>query len=190
MKPRRFTTKVEITHKSYLAHLLGMTPSRGTGIYLLSEEIGIELKCRYSKYIKHNYACCENEYQNFPGRYPNRELYLAFLIYGLSREPKEIPKERLNLEPYVTERIVKFVQWDFIANIPVSSPKKSGPFRYVSISSLPSDGDFNLFEEGKTRLYIPKESKLEGLVRERVESITQGKVIVRYRGNEKLVTYS
>lgn len=45
MKPRRFTSKIEITHKSYLAQLLGMAPSQVTGIGLLSQNIGIELKC-------------------------------------------------------------------------------------------------------------------------------------------------
>jgi len=185
MRPEGFKTRIERPNKLWLASFLGMVPSTGSGgIDLLSEEIGIELKCRYLKYIQHNYACCEKEYQNFPNCYPQRELYWAFLLYGLNKEPREIEKSRVNLERYITERVVKFVPWDFVQPFPVSYPERSGPFRYVGQKHLPPEESFHLFEQGKTKLYVPKDSSLEEMIKERSE-----RVVVRHQGNVKTVTF-
>lgn len=129
------------------------------------------------------------EYQTFPERYPKQELYWAFLIYGLSLEPKEIPKSRVNLEPYITERVVRFMPWNLVSNIKVSRPERSGPFRYVPLRALPPDKEFILFEQDKSKLYVPKNSLLEELVREKMK-VAQTEVIVKHKGNEKRVTYS
>ncbi|MFA6461325.1 MAG: hypothetical protein WCV90_03590 [Candidatus Woesearchaeota archaeon] len=186
MKSEGFRTRIERPNKHFLASFLGMVPSTGRGgIDLLSDDFGIELKCRYLKYIGNSYACCENEYQTFPERYPGREFYWAFLLYDLSKPPTEIEKRRVNLESYITHRTVKFVPWNFVAPLPVSYPEHSGPFRYVRPRSLPSDDQFTIIEHGKSKLYLPKNTALEELVRERENR----KVIILNRGRVKTVTY-
>jgi len=183
---RRFTTVIEQTHKKWLGYVLGMETSTGEGgIDLVDEEFGIELKSRLKTW-KHGWAVDARQVDKFPLSYPTQELYWAFLIYGLNKEPSRIREGTKDLSRYVTDREIRFLPWDFIQQFKVTNPR-TGPYRHVTRTRFPREDYFIERKIGSNVLFVPRDSNLEKRLSEAVGQ--KVRVCVRYRGNVKTVTY-
>jgi len=188
VNPRIFTTKIEQTHKRWLALILNMTPSKGAGIDLLDENLGIELKCRLDAWYQ-NWAVHDYQVNYFPDMYPERDLYWAFIVYGLRKDPRGIRGDCKVLEKYVTERTVRFLPWEFIHRFKIANPA-TGPYRYVTKPHLPKDEEFSKVWINSDCLLVPKNSSLENRMLDRGFVIGERReIMITYDRNSKIVTY-
>lgn len=161
MLPRRFTTKIDQCHRKWLEEVLDISSAQYNGIDLLNHFWGIELKAKLrTKGYSINFAVNANQVNDFPQTYGQKEYYWAFMAYTFSKSVSET-RERDKLEPLVTGREVWCLPWDWIQKFPISSPKFSGPFRYVPIKQLPKPETMTSFEEEKGKIYVPRDSSLE-----------------------------
>ena len=90
MNPRAFTRLVGDTHEHWLGTILSLT-NADRGIDLVGDKLCVELKSRYDKWNP-NWAVDNKEYVRFPKENPNKELYWAFILYGLRTSPIDIPR--------------------------------------------------------------------------------------------------
>lgn len=183
MNPRDFTGEIERYHKRWLANALWIPGNGHLGIDLLSttysmeeeepdvsysDVFAIELK---SKILHKGYpklfAVNADQVHDFPKETPKMEFYWAFMFYTFAKEVKEV-KLGENLEALVTDREVWCMPWKWIRRFPVHNPQPSGPFRYVPRHKLPNPKRMTRFEEDKGRIYIPKDSRLETHLVDRV----------------------
>ena len=148
-----------MVHKKWLSSVLNMPySSNGFGIDFLDDRLGIELKCRYDRYTP-NFAVHEYQVDHFLEKNPGRELFWAFLVYGLTKTPSDIRGR--DIGKFVSSRHVWFLEWDWVRQFPVSYPE-TGPYRYVHANKdFPPEEEFTRLEEQGGILYLPKGSTLE-----------------------------
>ena len=157
MKPRSFTTRGEISHRTWLSNILQVPYNMNGGIDLADDSVGIELKCRYQIYPP-TFTIHEYQISRFKEENPDQKLFWAFLLYDLALQPKRIGRH--NIGKLVTSRDVWFFDWDWVKQFPVSRPK-TGPYVYVKRSFFPEDNHFHRFVKKGGTLYVPKDSALE-----------------------------
>ncbi len=157
-----FKSRIADCHGRWLEKVIGIPyvgrAGNGGGIDLLSDKIGIELKCRLRKYSC-IWACDENDKISFEERHQDIALYWAFLLYEISRGVQDLRKIR-NLDRFVVSRECWFLPWKWIEIFPVYSPEKSGPFRYANARYFPPAEEFEekCISSGE-RIFVPKEDK-------------------------------
>ena len=152
-KIRAFPAKIEFQHLWWLAEVLDLGMSDG-GIDLGDHKLGVEMKCRYQKYQNSNYAVHAYQVDEFKNQNPNKELFWGFVLYGLSEEPKKIPKDA-DLDKFITHRSAWFFPWDWVRQFPIANPR-TGPYRYVSSKAIRASGPFTEHTKGGGKLYLPK----------------------------------
>lgn len=161
MNPRVFTNVVEWHHLEWLQRLLKLKHPHEigieSGIDLVDEHTGIELKSRLQAYSK-NFAVHAYQVDEYQAQLPNRNLYWAFLFYNLRKPVQEI--EAADVGKNVATREVWFIDWDWIRQFPISSAK-TGPYIYVHKRNFPSSDNFYKIKEKGGTLYVPKNSFLE-----------------------------
>lgn len=134
----QFRNLADVVQRAWLAEELGVEVNLDdgnlVGIDLLDDKNGVELKARLSgtdyRTNNHHFTLAEYQYQGFPQKYPELELYWAFMKYWIAKPVKELRKEDIKEDLFV-RREVLVVPWDAVAELPVFSPK-TGPYRYVN----------------------------------------------------------
>ena len=156
MDSASFTSLIAEYHRKLLSSIIHVPIETHKSIDLVDEDVGIEIKCRLRKYHK-NFTIHAYQVEHFRESLNGQQLFWAFLRYGL-RKPIEGITEEINLKRIVKDVEVTFMEWDFLKEFPVSNAY-TGPYVYVKAKDLV--GNFNLYERGKAKLYIPKGSILE-----------------------------
>ncbi len=173
MLPRRFTTKIDQCHRGWLGQALGIPKAGHNGIDLVNDFFAVELKAKLkAKDYSINFAVNADQVNDFPQTYGERQYYWAFMKYTLSKPVCEVV-ERDDLEQLVTSREVWCLPWTWVQSFPISYPKRSGPFRYVPIKQLPKKETMTIFEQGKGKIYAPRDTDLEALLINRALSYAQ-----------------
>ncbi|MGV8150221.1 MAG: hypothetical protein ACP5NV_00660 [Candidatus Woesearchaeota archaeon] len=144
-----------------------------TGIDLSDEDVGIEIKCRYSKY-PNSYAVHAYQITEFAD--PNIQLFWAFLLYDLKKPIKNISDDD-NLREIVTDVSVKFAPWDFVKKFHVSNAK-TGPYVYVNTKDIDTS-ELKKYVRDKLTLYIPP-----GILEEKLNSPEMKN---KYENNKSIV---
>lgn len=161
MKSRAFTTRGELCHREWLSYYLQIPYTKNGGIDLLNDKSGIELKCRYSIY-PHSWTVHHYEIDKFENDNPDKVLFWGFLLYNLKAIPSRIPADRL--EEFVTEREVWFMEWSWIKQFPVATPK-TGPYVYIYQKDLHHiQSEMQTKEIPKGIIHYPSGSLLEKLL--------------------------
>jgi hypothetical protein len=160
MDSRSFTTKMEQFHREWLSKATGIPYSTNDGIDLSNDKVSIEIKCRCDIY-HHHFVIHEYQFDAFKKENPDKELFWAFILYGLTKNVKEMTDK--NLENYVTFRQVWFLPWNWAKQFPVSNPK-TGPYVYVPVYALPLDESYHKIRKEKGILRIPKNTVLEDIL--------------------------
>ena len=167
MLPEIFRGEIDRYHKRWLAEVTGIPGNGHIGIDLLDKssteedttpKFGIEIKARNKLYAKH-WAVNNEQVEQYPKDYPQRELFWAFTLYRLTKSVTEIKMDE-DLEQLITEREIWFLPWDWIRTFPISTPK-TGPYRYAAKPKFPLQNTFTTFQEKNGTLYIPIGSTLE-----------------------------
>lgn len=100
-----------------LGEALGLTQQDYKGIDLFDEDIGIELKCRYSKwwpsFTIHAYQIDEFKQDN-----QGKKLFWAFALYNLNKAIPDIQPED-DLSVLVKDVTFRFAPWNFVRKFPV-----------------------------------------------------------------------
>lgn len=156
MDPREFRSRIDYCHREWLSNILGIKLSTNSGIDLIDEEIGIELKSRYD-FWHSTFAVHYYQVDQFKDENQDKELFWAFLIYGLKIPPRKI-KSR-DVDQIVTNRNVWFFPWDWIKQFDVWYPK-TGPYIYVHKKDFPPNNKFRRFRRKGGVLYVPQDSML------------------------------
>ena len=166
MDHRIFINYIEICHKSWLGEFLNIPVQIKTGIDLLDDKLGIELKNRYQKYSK-SFAVHAYQVDLFKKDNPDIELSWGLLLYDLQKEPPMF-EDNDDFEQEVTSRNIWFIEWDWIYQFPVQNPK-TGPYRYASLSKSPSKSEFEEFQvNGATTINVHKKCPV---LLERIDNI-------------------
>ena len=156
MNSRYFTNLIGMNHQYWLSFLFGFNITSRQGIDLTDNNIGIEIKSRYKKY-----ACrwTVHDYQisQFRNENPEKELFWAFILYDLSKEPWKMRIREL--ASCVSSRQAWFLNWDWILKFPVSNAR-TGPYRYVGKRDLMAE-NLRAFNRKGGMLYVPANSVLE-----------------------------
>ena len=158
MNPRVFTNVVEWHHLEWLQRILKLHHPHDinveSGIDLLDESTGIELKSRLQTYSK-NFAVHAYQIDEYRAQLPNHSLYWAFLFYDLTKPVKEIEVEEV--PKTVKSREAWFLDWNWIRQFPISGAK-TGPYVYVHKRNFPPVDNFVKMKEKGGTLYVPKDS--------------------------------
>lgn len=158
MNSNVFKNIIEPIHKRWLSTTLDMYCSHSTGIDLLHEQFGVELKSKLDTYTK-AFAVHEYQIQQFKEDNKDKELYWAFMLYSLDRPISKIQDED-SIAQHVTDRTVWFIEWDWINQFPSSSGTKTGEYVYVKTHQFPSKENFIEKKLIDGTLYIPQFSQL------------------------------
>jgi hypothetical protein len=157
MKSRSFTTLSEKTHRIWLSNALNIPTTDGSGVDLLSDNFGVELKSRYSvhrnTFVVHHYQIDEFRTDN-----PDVNLYWAFLLYDMSTPPSAIRGK--NVDPYITHRTTWLFEWDWVKQYPVSRPK-TGPYIYIHSRYFDDNTTFSPMNAENGKIYVPKGTSIE-----------------------------
>jgi hypothetical protein len=172
MEYKAFRTLVEPYIKLWLGTALDMLPP-GTnmmlpgfdvvprinhlGIDLWDGKTGIELKCAYDRWGG-RFPFPSRQIDEYCRQNPGLELFWAFAIYSLSREPCQI--ERAQLGDYIGEKNVWFLPWDWVRQF-ATHEAKTATFTYVRKKDFPPDDAFAKFEVERGILRVPRGSSLE-----------------------------
>ncbi len=172
MQDRRFTTKIEQCHRTWLEKILSIPKTGHNGIDYIDDFYGIELKSKLLKkgYPK-NFAVDTNQVHDFPEAYGEKEYYWAFMFYTFAKPVPEVRKKD-KLETLVIEREVWCLPWDWIQQFPIHSPKASGPFHYVPKHKF-NGIDFTTFSTNKGKLHVKTNTTLEGRCINRIFMYTE-----------------
>jgi hypothetical protein len=160
MKGRALTTISEGCHRSWLSEVLHVPrdPTAG-GIDLADGRLGIELKCRYRRWDP-RWTVHDYQRMHFRRQNPGVSLYWAFLLYGLSVDPRRLRTSK-QLADAVTERECWILPWAWVGQFPLFQPK-TGPYRYVPQKDIPNGSYFKKHEVTGGKLYLPRgHSQLE-----------------------------
>ena len=156
MNPRRFTSLIGQVHVDWLGQAFHLSIPRHSGIDLTDEQVGLEVKSRYGKYSK-RWAVHHYQYKLFQDENPDKELFWAFVLYNLSREPSEIQHNRVKM--YIQNLQAWVIPWKSITEFPVSKVK-TGPYYYPS-SNIFKQMNLQPFQTPKGIIYFPRGSVLE-----------------------------
>ncbi len=160
MKSRGFTTKSEMCHRIWLSDALNIPISSNGGIDLVGDNIGIELKCRYSLY-RNGFTIHQYQVDRFRDENPGKELFWAFMLYDLDKSPRKI--KEMDIEAAVTDRAVWFYDWNWVRQFPVHNPK-TGPYIYIHSNYLDRGENIMLLKNGGM-FNVPIGSALEQRLR-------------------------
>ena len=150
MNSQEFKTRIDHPHKVWLGGHLGITVNGYLDIDLHDDRLAVEIKSRYDRY-RSVFTIHHYQYVQYPGIHEGKELYWAFLLYGLRNQTGAISLS--DIETCARNRRAWFLPWDFVKGFKVSNPK-TGPYIYVnkkSFENLP-------FTEHKVqggKLYLP-----------------------------------
>lgn len=156
MESESFRTYVEQVHRRWLGDTLGLP--FGDDIDLAGDGTAIELKCRLNRWWP-SFAVHHYQISTFKEKHPDKELYWAFLLYGLSKPVEGIKR---NIGRCVRNRQAWCLEWDWVRRYKVHRPK-TGPYVYVHVRDFPPVSDFKTIQNPGGTLYIPKGSSLEAL---------------------------
>jgi hypothetical protein len=151
---RSFPSRVELCHNLWLAEAFDLGVN-DRGIDLADKDLGIELKCRYDKWKTAGYAVHSYQVRDFEEQNPGKNLFWAFVLYALSKQPKDIGMKE-DVDKCITKKEAWFLPWDWIKQFPVSCPK-TGPYIYVSRKKLPDQAEFSTFRKEGGTLYVHKD---------------------------------
>ena len=170
-------SKFEVINRDWASKTFHVPILEKTGIDLIDDEIGIEVKCRLWKY-DNSYTIHEYQVKEFEENNPSKELYWMFLRYDISKDFNKI-KKKDKLEELVTKKTVVALPWDWIKQFPVTYPK-TGPYRMGARGKNFPINDLQKYEIGNDLIYLPKNSLIE-------EKLTSPKMIELYnqRINQK-----
>ncbi len=158
MDANLFRSYVEKYHRRWLSETVNVSASKGIGIDLVDDTIGIEMKCRLNIYAT-NYPVHAYQVQQFEENHPEKELFWGFLSYGLTKPVSKIRRGE-NLIKLITDVEVRLIEWEWIKQFPISSPK-TGPYIYVHSKDFPPENTFEKYSKNGGTIYLPKESILE-----------------------------
>lgn len=163
MKPEEFRNAAGTANAEFVSRITGIPCTKNGGIDLYDPDlgIGVEVKSRYVKYTN-KFAVALYQADDFRKDNPSAELYWAFVLYDLKKEPSRIDD---NADDYIFGRKVFFTDWDFVRRFPVSDVK-TGPFIYVPASTFASIGSTQIIKS-HAKVSIPKDTSLERLIIER-----------------------
>lgn len=161
MKSRAFTTFIGTCHEEWLSKIFDVPRTDSSGkIDLANDILGIESKARYVKWC-HRYAVAAYQFPLFRRQNPTQDLYWAFILYNLVKEPRKIKKSE-DLEPLVSKREAWFFDWDWIKQFPISRKRKTGRYRYPPIKVIREQQEgFREITIDKNTLYVPRDTPLE-----------------------------
>ena len=152
-----FKSHIEKYARKWLSSTINIPESSGMGIDLCDSGVGIEIKCRLNRYTI-NHAVHEYQVRDFKANNSGKELFWAFLSYGLTKPVKKIRIDE-NLAKLVIDIDVKLIDWEWIKQFPISYPK-TGPYVYVHSKDYPEEY-FEKYEKNDGLIYFPKGSILE-----------------------------
>ncbi len=157
MDSQAFKSLIERVNVNWLGNILSMEHPPNSGIDLLDDTMGIELKCRYNA---HRPVFTIHEYQivNYPEQNKKIPIYWAFLLYGLNEKPIDI-KVTDDLGEIIASRDLWFMGWNWVNTFPVSYAK-TGPYVYVHRDDLPDDSEFVDFEIDNANFHVHKKCDL------------------------------
>ena len=156
MKPKSFTTRIGHSNKKWLGDVLDLSHQKdNNGIDLTDDSIGVEIKSRYTAH-SHRFPVHYYQIDQFKKENQGKELFWAFMLYGLKSPPKLIKR---NIDDAITNRTVWFYEWNWVKRFPVHNVK-TGPYIYVSESSFDVKNHFR-YTKGDGALYVPRNSTLE-----------------------------
>ncbi len=170
-------SKFEVIHRKWAGEIFHIPYVKKTGIDLVDEEIGVEVKCRLWKW-DNSYTIHEYQVGGFEEDNPNKELYWMFIRYDMSKDFDKI-KKKDKLEDLITKRTVVALEWDWIKQFPVSYPK-TGPYRLGAKGKNFPIETLREYIIGTNSIYLPKNSLIE-------EKLTSPEMIKKYleRINQK-----
>jgi len=160
MNTRTFQTRIGTVHVEWLTTIVGGSQQKN-GIDIITPTFGIEVKSKCDFY-SHQWAVHEYQYHYFEQQNSDRELYWAFVFYRLSGTPNKL-RNQYDLEPFVKEREIWILPWDYVEQFPVSYPR-TGPYRYVKKRELPVDDMRTITVDKKNTIYIPPDTALDDIL--------------------------
>ena len=158
MNYRIFASQIEVVHRNWASETFHIPKPEKTGIDLADEEIGIELKCRLSKYTE-NYAIHAYQISQFEEENFGKELYWGFINYSISKNVINIHGKD-KLKNLVIERDITIIPWKWIKQFPISHPK-TGPYVYAKKKNFPTRENMNKIEIENNKIYMPRGCLLE-----------------------------
>jgi hypothetical protein len=166
MHPRAFTTISAAYHQLWISGVLKLPHIiENGGIDCYDENTGVELKTRLRKWNP-TWTIDANQISMYPQQNPGKELYWAFILYGLKKPISGIRGK--DLPQVFMDRSAWLMPWEWVRKFPVWNPK-TGPYVYVHQKDLPDNTYFSMFagaSKGQTGvLYVPKNSSLEDRLR-------------------------
>lgn len=155
MNPREFTTAIARIHQYRLAKILHMSPT--SGIDLLDDKCGIELKCRMNKYAN-RVAIHNDQLREYERVHRDVELLYGLVYYDMALEPRRISfRDIRQIERMILNTKVVLLPVTEVLQRPVSACP-TADYRYLS--SQHAIAPVQKFVRGGITLYVPKQSVL------------------------------